>query len=196
MKMAGREVSYEEYISLLAKYTTPSLTLQQMQKKLAAIGGNPFEIFRLNYDSDCSQDDCVYAVLNDIYHSESWQEMQLKSGANGLVIGPAEHAWLCNAVAYHYAWPYARPRFKAYCQLIAKDAETAKVVCKNEFMDMLRMQAAYLEALPKIDPIYDIPGHIDEIKAWKKLYNIVYKRFEKDQKRGLSKDEKSVQKKA
>ena len=50
----------------------------------------------------------------------------------------------------------------------------------NDFMDMLRMQAAYLEATMKIDSFYDVSGFRDEIKAWKKLYNIVRKRFEKD----------------
>ena len=197
MKMAGIEVSYGEYIRMLAKYTTPSLTLQQILTKIAAIGRSPVEIFRLNYSSDSSQDVNVYAALDDIYHSESWQEMKLKAGANGIDLGPAEHAWLCNAIAYHYGfWPHTKPRFKAYCQLVAKDDETAKVVCMNNFMDMLRMQAAYLEATLKIDSLYDVPGLRDEIKAWKKLYNIVHKRFEKDQKRDISKDEKSIQKKA
>lgn len=197
MKMAGIEVTYEEYISLLAKYTTPSLTLQQMQKKLAAIGEKPVEIFRNNCVGGYSWDDNVYAALDDIYHSESWQEMKLKSGANGLILGPAENAWLCNEVAYHYGfWPHTSPRFKAYCQLVAKDDETANVVCTNEFMDMLRMQAAYHDAIMKIDPVYDIQGNRDELKAWKKLYNVVYKRFEKDYKRSLSKDEKPIQKKA
>lgn len=197
MKMAGIEVSYEEYMRLLAKYTTPSFTLLQMQKKLAAIGKSPVEIFKLNYGGDSIQKDCIDAVLNDIYHSESWQEITLKSIANGIVLGPAEHACLCNTVAYNYGfWPHTRSRFKAYCQLIANDDETSKVVCMNDFMDMLRMQAAYLEATLKIDSLYDVPGLRDEIKAWKKLYNIVRKRFEKDQKRGVSKDEKSIQKKA
>ena len=61
---------------------------------------------------------------------------------------------------------------------------------------MLRMQAAYHEAIMKIDPVYDNQGNRDELKAWKKLYNIVHKRFEKDYKRSLSKDEKPIQKKA
>ena len=197
MKMAGIEVSYGEYIRMLAKYTTPSLTLQQMQKKLAAIGKSPVEIFRLNYEGDSSQKDRIDAVLNDLYHSESWQEISLKSVANGIVLGPAEHACLCNIVAYNYGfWPHSRSRFKAYCQLIANDDETSRVVCMNDFMDMLRMQAAYLEATMKIDSFYDVSGFRDEIKAWKKLYNIVRKRFEKDQKRAISKDEKSIQKKA
>ena len=52
MKMVGTEVSYEEYIRLLAKYTTPSFTLLEIQKKLAAIGKSPVEIFKLNYGSD------------------------------------------------------------------------------------------------------------------------------------------------
>ena len=196
MKMAGIEVSYKEYIHFLATYTTPSLTLQQILTKLAAIGRSPVEIFRLNYDNDSGQNSRVYEVLNDIYHSESWQEMKLKSGANGIVLGPAEHAWLCNSVVYHYGfWPHTKLRFKAYCQLVSKDAETINVVCTNEFMDMLRMQAAYIDAKTKIDPVYAIPGNIKQITAWKKLYNIIHKIFEKDQKRVLNNDEKSIQKK-
>ena len=53
MKIDGIEVSYEEYIRMLAKYTTPSFTLLEMQKKLAAIGKSPVESFRLNYEGDC-----------------------------------------------------------------------------------------------------------------------------------------------
>ena len=54
MKMVGIEVSYEEYVRRLAKYTTPSFTLLEIQKKIASIGKSPVEIFKLNYEGDSS----------------------------------------------------------------------------------------------------------------------------------------------
>ena len=56
------------------------------------------------------------AALNDIYHSETLHEMQIKLALYGLKLTEQDHIWLCNTLTYHYGyWPHTRKRFEAYC---------------------------------------------------------------------------------
>lgn len=169
--------------ALLATKTEDAL--EERKRKLAELGKEPIDIIGAGFAKNVS-------ALDDIYHSTSWQEMQVKIALHGVVLGIEEHAWLCNTLTYHYGfWPHTRPRFKAYCQLIAKDQECLNVVGTSKYVAFVKKEIEYLDAECKIEPMYDVPGHRDEMKAWQKLYNIVCKC--KKRREAISKSKKKKQ---
>lgn len=140
--------------------------LSERKRKLAALGKEPIDQICAGAVRDAD-------ALDDIYHSTSWQEMQVKIALYGIALSTIDHAWLCNTLAYHYGfWPHTRPRLKAYCQLVVKDPECMTVVGASKFVSFAKKEAAYLEAQLRIDPVYDVPGRRDEIAAWKKLHAV------------------------
>lgn len=159
------EAAVKDKIAALIATKTEDV-LSERKKKLAALGKEPV-------DQICAGAVENADALDDIYHSNSWQEMQVKIALYGMVLNTIDHAWLCNTLAYHYGfWPHTRPRFKAYCQLVVKDLECLAVVGASKFVNFTKKEAEYLEAQLKIDPTYAVPGRRDEIAAWQKLHNV------------------------
>ena len=147
--------------------TKPEDVLSVRKQKLVALGKEPIDKICVGAVKDAN-------ALDDIYHSTSWQEMQLKIALHGIALSIIDHAWLCNTLAYHYGfWPHTRPRLKAYCQLVAKDAECMSIVGSSRFVNFVKKEFEWLDAERKIDPVCDVPGRRDEIAAWKKLYAVV-----------------------
>ena len=160
------EAAVKDKIAALIATKTEDV-LSERKKKLAALGKEPV-------DQICAGAVENADALDDIYHSSSWQEMQVKIALYGMILNTIDHAWLCNTLAYHYGfWPHTRPRFKAYCQLVAKDIDCMTIVGSSRFVSFVKKEFEWLDAERKIDPTCDIPGRRDEIVAWKKLHDVV-----------------------
>ena len=68
------------------------------------------------------------AKLNDIYHSTSAEEMQLKIAMYGKKLSILDIIWLIDCVVYHASfWPHTLDRYNALCDLIKKDKDVRAI---------------------------------------------------------------------
>ena len=157
----------QQFHDLLQSAPTWSEVQAERKRKLAALGKEPIDLMAPNGVRSAD-------MLDDIYHTETWQAMQVKLATYGMTLQIEDHVWLCNTLAYHYGfWPHTRLRFKAYCQLVQKDPECLAIVEQRKFVNFVKREAEYLDKQMKIDPLYDVPGRRDELKAWLKLLDVM-----------------------
>ena len=73
--------------------------------------------------------------LSNVYHSTSYEEMQLKIAQYGEKLTLEDVKWLADCLTYHAAfWPHTLPRYNAFVNLIKHDKDVRKVVRSTEFI--------------------------------------------------------------
>ena len=94
-------------------------------------------------------------TLNDIYHSTSPDEMQLKIASSGIQLDINSIKWLIDEVAYHAAyWPHTLPRYCSFIKLIHQDKDVRKLACSDEVIAYCLKKACYAIVI-------DLQGDID-----------------------------------
>ena len=83
-------------------------------------------------------------TLNDIYHSTSPEEMQLKIASSGIQLDINSIKWLIDEVAYHAAyWPHTLSRYDSFIKLIHRDKDIRKLACSDEVIAYCLKKACY-----------------------------------------------------
>lgn len=124
-------------------------------------------------------DALAYQKLDDVYHSETPEEMCLKIALHGVPSGIDHFFWLCETFCYHYGfWPHTRPRFQAFKKVLSRKSKKHNPFFdffKERSTDIICFVATSLEHAEKEfgTNLRHLPGQRNEIRAWKQLLRIV-----------------------
>ena len=112
--------------------------------------------------------------LDNIYHSESPEEMKIKADMYNIDLNDIEALkFLIETTTYHAAfWPHTKNQFKAFLRLLKND-KTLTNIRSKEFIRWVENEFANLEYEYHNNPIYRTPGRIDEISNYGKVLNII-----------------------
>ncbi len=117
-------------------------------------------------------------IVDDIYHSTTWQDMWMKIDLNGFKVDRDAFMLLCNTFCYHYGfWVHTKPRFfafKKFLKLKRKNPLT-KVKLQKKTLEAVRREAEWYEIEMFLDPVQRTPGRRDEMRAWKSIQHILEK---------------------
>ena len=112
------------------------------------------------------------AELDDIYHSESPEEMKIKADMYSIDLNDIEVLkFLVETLTYHAAFcPHTKNRFKAFLKLLKNDKTLTNAQSK-EFVGWVENEFANLAYEYHNNSIYRTPGKIDEISNYGKVLN-------------------------
>lgn len=130
------------------------------------------DVYAKNIDANTSK------KLYELYRCDDPYEFCIKARLMNLDFGIAEFMAICKIYCYHYAfWPHTRSRFKAFKQILRwkKPNPFSKIKIMKELKDVIDKQINHMSFAIKYDSLLNIPGHHDEVKAWKMIKNIIEK---------------------
>lgn len=113
-------------------------------------------------------------ALNDIYHSNSAHEMQVKADLHCVDLNDIEVVkFLIDTTTYHHAfWPHTAKRFVAYKALLRKSKELVK---QKEFNSLVAYVNEEIARIQNDKWRMSIPGGKQELKNLKQVLNILIK---------------------
>lgn len=120
---------------------------------------------------------CLFNALNDVYHSESSEEMLVKADLNCVDLkDPKVLLWLTMQTAYHQAfWPHTAKRFNAFKNILRRRKDIREAIKTNDFKDILQK---YFDAFAneyQANPLWQVPGKKKQLKNLKQMLDIVKK---------------------
>ena len=118
----------------------------------------------------------IWPVVDDIYHSTTWQDMWMKIDLNGLKMDCDAFMMLCNTLCYHYGyWVHTKPRFLAFKKFLKLKRENplSKVKMQKKTLEAVKAEVEWHETVMFLNPIWRTRGRIDEMRAWKSIYLIL-----------------------
>lgn len=125
-----------------------------------------------------------YSKLDDVYHSETPDEMCLKMDLLQVPSNWQEFSWLCDTLCYHYGfWPHTRPRFYSFKKILARKITKANPLIKlfevegDAIVSDVAGKLASLEFEYEHYRIHRIPGRRSEIHAWRQILRLVEKLY-------------------
>ena len=120
----------------------------------------------------------IWPIVDDIYHSTTWQDMWMKIDLNGFKVDLDAFMLLCNTLCYHHGfWAHTKPRFfafKKFLKLKRKNPLT-KVKLQKKTLEAVGREAEWHETEMFLDPVRRTTGRIAEMRAWKSIQHILEK---------------------
>ena len=120
----------------------------------------------------------IWPIIDDIYHSITWQDMWMKIDLNGFKVDRDAFMLLCNTLCYHYGfWVHTKPRFFAFKKFLKlkKKNPLTRVKMQKKTLEVVKKEVERLEVLIYLDPINRTPGRRAELRAWKSILHILEK---------------------
>ena len=118
-----------------------------------------------------------FNALDDVYHSESIEEMLVKADLNCVDLkDPKVLLWLTEQTAYHQAfWPHTAKRFNAFKNILRRRKDIREAIKANGFKDMLQKYFDEFDNEYQINPLWHVPGKKKQLKNLKQVLDIVKK---------------------
>lgn len=115
-----------------------------------------------------------YDALNDIYHSTSASEMQVKADLHNVDLHDIDViAWLLNTTAYHHAfWPHTAKRFTAFKSLLRKFKDLPS---NNRFDELKRIVDGMVNCISCDSMRMSTPGGRQQAKNLEQVRSILEK---------------------
>lgn len=120
----------------------------------------------------------IWPIVDDIYHSTTWQDMWMKIDLNGFKVDRDAFMLLCNTLCYHYGfWDHTKPRFFAFKKFLKLKRENplTKVKLQKKTLEAVREEVEWLDIEMFLDPVWQTQGRRDEMRAWKSIQHILEK---------------------
>lgn len=132
----------------------------------------------IKYCVQGSKQRAIWPVVDDIYHSTTWQDMWMKIDLNGFKVDRDAFMLLCNTFCYHYGfWVHTKSRFFAFKQFLKLKRENplTKVKLQKKTLEAVRREVEWHETEMFLDPVQRTFGRRDEMRAWKSIQRILEK---------------------
>lgn len=120
----------------------------------------------------------IWPIVDDIYHSTTWQDMWMKIDLNGFKVDLDAFMLLCNTLCYHYGfWVHTKPRFFAFKKFLKLKRENplTRVKLQKKTLEAVKREAEWHETEMFLDPVQRTPGRRAEMRAWKSIQHILEK---------------------
>lgn len=120
----------------------------------------------------------IWPIIDDIYHSTSWQDMWMKIDLNGFKVDLDAFMLLCDILCYHYGfWAHTKSRFFAFKKFLTlkKENPLTKVKLQKKTLEAVRREADGHEIEMSLYPTLQTPGKRGELRAWKSIQHILEK---------------------
>lgn len=118
----------------------------------------------------------LWPMVDQVYHSESWQDMWLKIDLLGLAVDTDVFMMLCETLCYHYGfWAHTKPRFMAFKKFLKlkRPNPLTKVKLQKKTLDAVRKKISELDIEMFINPVARVPGRMAELRAWQSIHLIL-----------------------
>lgn len=118
----------------------------------------------------------IWPIIDDIYHSDTWQDMWVKIDLYGFKIDRDAFMMLCNTLCYHYGfWKHTKPRFYAFKKFLNLKRENplTKVKMQKKTLEVIKAEIEFHETAMFIDPVKRTLGRQCELRAWKSIRRIL-----------------------
>lgn len=129
-----------------------------------------------------------FGVLDKVYHSNTMHEMKVNADIEGVDLNDVDVlAFLIEQTAYHHAfWSHTSKRFTALKNLLRYDKNIEKASRSKCLIDRVETKLDFMESRMKNDPVYNVPGHVQEIKNYKQVLDILKRPVGKRRKRAAN----------
>ena len=120
----------------------------------------------------------IWPIIDDIYHSTTWQDMWMKIDLNGFKVDLDAFMLLCNTFCYHYGfWVHTKPRFFAFKKFLKLKRENplTKVKLQKKTLEAVRREAEWHDIGMFLNPVARTKGRRDVLRAWKSIQHILEK---------------------
>lgn len=120
----------------------------------------------------------IWPVIDDIYHSVTWQDMWVKIDLYGIKIDRDAFMMLCNTLCYHCGvWDHTKPRFFAFKKFLRlkKKNPLTKVKMQKKTLEAVGREVEWHETEMFLEPSRRTPGRRAELRAWKSIHHILEK---------------------
>lgn len=120
----------------------------------------------------------IWPIIDDIYYSNTWQEMWLKIDLNCFKVDRDAFMMLCSTLCYHYGfWRHTKPRFYAFKKFLKLKRENplSRVKMRKKTLEAVKKEVERYEIMVFLDPVYRTPGRMMELRAWKSIQHILEK---------------------
>ena len=137
----------------------------------------PFTTVGTSYVMSRQKNNDIGQSIDRIYHSESWQDMQMKIDIEAIDIDLDAFIMLCSTLCYHYGyWPHTRPRFYAFMKLLALKRPNAlsSIKMNKSTYDAVEQEINGLKNEQKEHP-WHTPGYRSELRAWCSIAKLLKK---------------------
>lgn len=118
----------------------------------------------------------LWPLVDQVYHSESWQDMWMKIDLNGIKIDLDVFMMLCDTLCYHYGfWQHTKPRFLAFKKFLNLKRANPLSSIKMEKSTLLavKREVEQIDADMYLNPVLRMPGKYAELRAWKSVQHIL-----------------------
>ena len=120
----------------------------------------------------------IWPIVDDIYHSTTWQDMWVKIDLYGIKIDLDAFMMLCNTLCYHCGvWNHTKPRFSAFKKFLKlkKKNPLSKVKMQKKTLEAVRREVEWHETEMFLEPSRRTPGRRAELRSWKSIQHILEK---------------------
>ena len=103
----------------------------------------------------------IWPIIDDIYHSTTWQDMWLKIDLNGFKVDLDAFMLLCNTLCYHYGfWRHTKPRFLAFKKFLSlkRANPLSSIKMKKSTLLAVKEEVEQLDVEMYLNPIRRVPG--------------------------------------
>lgn len=118
----------------------------------------------------------IWPIIDDIYHSVTWQDMCIKIDLYGIKMDLDAFMMLCNTLCYHHGfWKHTKPRFYAFKKFLNLKRENplTKVKMQKKTLEAVKAEIESHEIAMFVDPVRQTPGRRAELRAWKSIQRIL-----------------------
>ena len=103
----------------------------------------------------------IWPIIDDIYHSDTWQDMWVKIDLYGIKMDRDAFMILCNTFCYHHGyWKRTKTRFYAFKKFLNLKRENplTKVKLQKKTLEAARREAEWHGIKMILDPAKQTPG--------------------------------------
>ena len=159
--------------------------MSQLSSTSDEVNNSKLSRFASQYYNALMQENCellkstglTSEALDKVYHSESRHEMEVNADLQGVdLTNPHVLLYLAKQTAYHHAfWPHTAKRFLAFKNILRYNKQVRASLKDGQLLSMINIHFDAIVAWYCDDPIYDTPGHRQEMDNLKQVISIVEK---------------------
>lgn len=146
----------------------------------------------LYYKVDSAKSQKIWSTIDNIYHSETWQDMWIKIDLSGLDVDLDAFMMLCSTLCYHYGfWVHTKPRFLAFKKFLKlkRFNPLTEVKLQEKTLEAVKREIVAIDTAIYLDPTQRTPGRRAEFGAWRSI-QLILEHCQDDAKKSKSRKKK------
>lgn len=154
-----------------------SSMLDEVNNSKSGFASQYYDVLMQDYHELLKSTGITGEELDKVYHSESRHEMEVNADLQGVdLANPHVLLYLAKETAYHHAfWQHTAKRFLAFKNILRYNKCVRASLKDGQLLSMINVYFDAIVACYCDDPMYDTPGHRQEMKNLKQVINIVEK---------------------